>query len=175
MSIGELIKEIVKDNNAEMYSVVCEVISVNETDRAIVARPLNGNADIQSARLQASLGLDSGFVCVPKIGSSVIITFMNQFTGFVSLCSEIDYIKIDTDELIFNEGGNNGLVKVSELTDKINRLENKLNDLITKYNVHTHVASSFGAPTTPTPTPSQEVIIAPLTTQNDLENTKIKH
>ena len=56
---------------------------------------------------------------------------------------------------------------------KLNAIENKVNTIITTFNAHTHVASSFGAPTTPPPSP----VVGTLTpTQvNELENKKVKH
>lgn len=78
--------------------------------------------------------------------------------------------------------GNNlgGLVMVEGALDKINQLENKVNDLISKFNSHTHlyVAPSIPIPGPPIPTAPvvvPEVPIAPTTVKSDLENEKVKH
>lgn len=171
-SIRDILREIVKENE-EIYSLVCRVDAVDETERTVDVTPINGGAPIFGVRLQSAINSDKGFVQIPKTGSDIVVTFMSKNTGFVSVCEEVEKVLIDCDEVTFNGGGNEGLVIVQSLVDKINRLENKVNSLVTKFNVHTHVASSFGAPTTPPPTP--ETAITPTTLKSDLENTKIKH
>jgi hypothetical protein len=66
-----------------------------------------------------------------------------------------------------------GLVKVVELTQKLNNLENKVNEIITTFGTHTHTVIMLGAPTATTATP----IVGNLTVSQraDIENTKNKH
>ncbi len=52
-------------------------------------------------------------------------------------------VTVDADEIVFNGGENGGLVKIKELTDKINGLINAFND-------HTHVVSTEDLVTTAT-------------------------
>jgi len=78
------------------------------------------------------------------------------------LFTEVEKVLIDADAITFNGGDNGGLIVLSSLISKINRLENIMNS-------HTHTGN-LGAPTTPQLTP-----IVPLTLASDLENTKIKH
>ena len=56
---------------------------------------------------------------------------MSAQEAYVSAWTEIDKVIAKQGEWIFNGGANDGLVKVSELTDKINALENEINDLKT--------------------------------------------
>lgn len=110
-----------------------------------------------------------------------------QVYGFKSPKGQLIRI-IDVDgieSIVINEGKNGGLVNVIELTEKINHLEEKLNDLITHYSKHLHEVP---------PAPSNPVISLPInqpsslipkpptipkkldsTKREDIENTKVKH
>lgn len=110
----------------------------------------------------------TGLVLVPKVGSIVLVSFLNNAEYFVAMCSEVDSIFLN---------GNNygGLVKVVQLTAKINALENLVNDLITKYNTHTHLLTLSAGSGTAAPTISLETgTIAPITQRSDIENTTVK-
>lgn len=80
-------------------------------------------------------------------------------------------------EIVMNGGDLGGLVKVQSLVSKLNRLENALNGLITKFNSHTHVYAPGPLPPVPTapPIPLETTVIAPVTAVSDLENDKVKH
>jgi type II secretory pathway component PulM len=68
---------------------------------------------------------------------------------------------------------------VQPLLDKINRLENKLNDLVGLYNAHTHVVTNatpvIAAPVIAGAPLITETIITPLTARDELENKKVQH
>lgn len=84
----------------------------------------------------------------------------------------------ETELVEFNGGENGGHVKVKELTEKLNALKETVNDLVQKFNSHTHITTAtVGA----TPTPG--TIAATTTTaqlasafnKSDFEDTKITH
>jgi hypothetical protein len=92
----------------------------------------------------------------------------------------------DVQKIIFNGGVNEGLVKVIELTEKLNNLEQKLNDFLDHYKNHIHLdplsgqtgnmpqalaAVPPGAPDPTTPQPSKLTE----TQQSDIENSNIYH
>ena len=133
--------------------------------------PLNGDAGIFDVKLTAGTS-NTPFLITPTVGSTVLATFLSKDTAFVSLYSEIDSIKIRGDQF-------GGLVKVQEVVDKLNRLEDKINDLVSKYNSHTHITTATvgGGPTPGTiaPVTSPETPIAPNTTVSDLENPEVLH
>lgn len=56
-----------------------------------------------------------GIVQIPKIGSNVIVVFYSPTVAFVVMVDEVD-------EILINGGENGGLVKIRELTDKVNEL-----------------------------------------------------
>jgi hypothetical protein len=61
---------------------------------------------------------------------------INEVEGFVALYSQVDSIQ-------FGDGSFDGLVKVIELTSKLNDLENKVNSMISVFNAHIHTATGF--------------------------------
>lgn len=71
--------------------------------------------------------------------------------------------------MVFNGGDNAGLVNIKPLVKKINALENKMNEFLRAFKIHSHPGNNF---VTTTLSPD---IIDELTEQVDLEDTKIKH
>lgn len=147
--------------------------------------------DLIDVRLQAIEGdLDTHILITPKVDSQVTCaTIDNEHAEAVVVkYSEIESIKvkIGDNECLINEDGvelcaNNfgGLIKIDDLVDKLNQLENKVNDLIQKHNTHTHITTATVGPTptvgTIVPTTATEAPIQPITQKSDLENDKVKH
>jgi hypothetical protein len=77
-------------------------------------------------------------------------------------------------EIVLNEGSYGGLIKISELLNKLNAVENKVNTLIQKYNTHTHPGVSPGGSST-APTLQTETGVLTVTKKEDIENPKVKH
>lgn len=143
---------------------LANVDSVNEAERTCDVTPLTDNATTSYPSVLLMAESDDGVLIIPTINSNVLVNVSKRGIAYVCMFSEIDKVTIITKTLTqFNDGSFGGLVKVQELVDKINRLENT-------FNSHTHVATSFGTPTTPPATP-----IAPITIVTDIENDKIIH
>lgn len=172
-NIKQLLQNIVKDPTVENYSIVCSVLDCDEAERSVDVQPLNGDAEIFDVRLQSEFNSTAGFCLIPSVGSVVIVTFLNNKTGYVSTFSEIAKVLINCDEITFNDGTNNGIVKIDPLVNKINALENKLNSLISACQSQVVTLAPAGAfPMAPffsSVTPLLNTVV------NDLENTKIKH
>jgi hypothetical protein len=88
MNVADAIRTIAKPAD-EVYSVVGVVIAVNADARTCDVRPSNGMADIFDVRIQAAPMGDEGLSYTPKVGSVVIVTFLNRHTGYVSAASEL--------------------------------------------------------------------------------------
>ncbi|CAB4128063.1 hypothetical protein UFOVP105_15 [uncultured Caudovirales phage] len=172
-NIAELLKGIVNDPSLEVYSIVCSVLSVDETERTIDAKPINGDAEIFGVRLQSSINSAVGVVSIPKVDSFVIVTFLNKLTGYVALCTEIDKILIDTPEITINGGKLGGLMNIEDVVKKLNSLEQKVNDLIVACSSVVVTLAPSGA----FPLASFFTSVTPLTpTQKaEIEDPKIKH
>jgi hypothetical protein len=66
-----------------------------------------------------------------------------------------------------------GLVKVVELTQKLNNLENKVNEIIVTFGTHTHAVTAVGSPTSPTTTPIAGSLT--ISQRDDIENVNVRH
>ena len=135
-----------------MQILQCEVISVDIPNRTALVKY---EAEY-IVKLMTSVG--DGLLLIPEVGSSVSV-LDGQIIGYS-----------DLDEIWLSGQQHGGLVKVSELVSKMNAIENKLNDLLGKYNTHTHAANN-----TPIIPAFQVLGTLTPTTINDLENPDVKH
>lgn len=180
--------------------VAAEVTSVNEAERTCSVQVLTGIGQTEIENVQLMASIDDGLLLVPTIGSTIIVSYSAYNQPFVSLFSELSKILLvagennasiqmdasgvvieiaETKLLIsdgltrFNEGNLGGLVKVIELTNKLNALENKVNDIISKFNSHTHILTlSTGTGTAAATANPVSGTLTP-TNRGDIENTKI--
>lgn len=115
----------------EIYSLVCEVLSVDTGERTCDVRPLNGQADIFAVRLQAYIGLDDGVVPIPAVGSNVVVTFLGRNHAYVALCAELDELLLHAPKVSL--GGYNGEKAVlgETLNDNLAELNDNLGSLLT--------------------------------------------
>jgi len=149
-----------------LYFIDAEVKTVDEQARTCVVIALSGKVGNEfTARLMASV--DDGILAVPVVGSTVVISG-SDFT----IPAVIQYSEIE--KIVFRGGDLGGMVKVIELTEKLNNLEELLNDLITKYNTHTHAGVTSGSSSTAVTTAIETGTITP-TQRADIENDKITH
>lgn len=182
--LRNIIRELAKPDG-ETVALVCTVDAVDEKARTIDCTPLNEGAPLLGVNLQANQGADYGLWFYPEVGSFVIVGFVADGAAGVVLSTEkikqaevvigntsavinADGCRIKTanmsaeinpDDIIFNGGKLNGLVVIQKLTDK-------LNELVQAFNSHTHTGDQG-----PTSTP-----LSPAKTFNkaDYENVKIK-
>jgi len=80
----------------------------------------------------------------------------------------------DVEKIIINHGENQGLVKVIELTDRLNTIEDKLNDFLAHYRIHTVIDPISGTagpinPSSPAPVDVDN------TQQEYIENENVQH
>lgn len=144
--------------------LICNVTSIDLTTLTCYCEPVNGNADITDVRLMAQKS--KGFLIIPKLNSVVCVTFIDDSNAYVSMFSEIDEIQLNGENF-------DGLVKVADLTSKLNALENKVNDLITA--CASQVVTLAPAGTFPLAGFFSGVTLLTPTTQVDIENVKVKH
>jgi hypothetical protein len=117
------------------YSMTATVRDVKKETQTCSVEPINSpnypsnDNWIEGVRLTANNASKGTYLVYPKKGSQVIISWLNNTECFINIYSEIDEITIATETYTFGEGKNKGLVKVTELVDKINKLENTVNSL----------------------------------------------
>lgn len=118
--------------DAELYSVVGEVIEVDEAKRFCTVAPLNGDADIFDVRLQAAQELTDGVVLIPKIGSWVIVTFTGPNDGYIAERSQVDKVLWVTEKqtLEFTKAGLRLFSDKAEFTTEVEALLDTLAALI---------------------------------------------
>jgi hypothetical protein len=161
--IREAIRTLVGyEDLATFESMICTVSQINLTTKTCKCVPINGDADFLDVLL--CVGEKDGFVLIPKNNSLVAVTQLNDTDAMVTMVSEVDGI-------LLNGDANGGLVKVIQLTTKLNNLENKVNALLTAYNSHVHVET--GGTTAPTVSTVAGALTP--TTQNEIENTTVQH
>lgn len=160
--IAENIRKLAGSANA-FETFVCEVKSVDGAT-CTVTRVLDG-LEIADVRLNCHITENEGIVVTPKVNSFVLVTNIDGRQHFVSQCSEVEKITIDCNgDIIINGGNNDGIIKIKELT-------NKLNALVQKFNTHTHPAALGTATVAVSPTTS----LASNFNKSDYEDTKVKH
>lgn len=188
MNIADLIKQLSTDPTAEIFTRVAKVKEIDESKRTVDVEIVSGSADLFGCRLQSAIEGDKGIVIIPKKDSFVLVTFMDKNHAFVSATSEIEKVIVDFPELtgtveeinikdteiVLNDGNNKGIVKVVELTQKLNALENLVNNILTALKSTTiPLAPSGSYPFAPLYAAMNN--ISPVTSQSDIENDKIKH
>jgi len=120
-SIYEIIKNYFLSfiENEQFYSRTGKVISVQNDATCTVQ--LTDSAELEGVRLQ-QVKNDTGLILVPAVNSQVRVSFTDNVTGYIATYSEVEGV-------VYQNGTNGGLVKVSELVDKLNVVEGDLNDL----------------------------------------------
>ncbi len=205
MSLDALIRETVqtlggaKDQSKAKISLAT-VNAVDLATRTCTVTTIGDRAPVTFDNVQLMASVDDGFLLVPAIDSTVIVSYTTFNQPFVLLFSGIDKVllvagensasievdetgllleinqtklKIADGQTTFNDGSLGGLVKVIQLTQKLNNLENLVNDLIAKYNSHTHILTLSSGTGTAAPTATTETQTLTPTQRGDIENTKI--
>jgi hypothetical protein len=142
--------------------------------------------DVKLKPIENANGSKQGIVIYPELKSYVIVGIIDNDPGntiivestliesvlihvskdFKLLINNKGELLIDAKKTIFNGGKNKGLVKIEKLVDKINRLENKMDSIIT--NLQKPVA--IGVPV--------DIVTLPIVTQTEvkeLENSTVQH
>lgn len=136
------------------------------------------NQEISDIRLRASsVDVDKQMLITPKVGSSVVV---GSLSGDLS---ELVVLQVDEVESIEINGGElGGLIKIEDLTNKLNKLVREVNALKNTFNGHTHngtiTGTAAGGAVTGSCTcaaPAQQAQEASEFDKDDYEDTTIKH
>lgn len=164
--IAESIRKLAGSANT-FETFVCEVKSVDGAT-CTVTRVLDG-LEIADVRLNCHITENEGIVVTPKVNSFVLVTNIDGRQHFVSQCSEVEKITIDCNgDIIINGGNNDGIIKIKELTQK-------LNNLVNTFNSHVHQVSTTGTAAAQTGTAAAVTAKASKFNQSDYEDTKVTH
>lgn len=141
-----------------VFLVTANVTKVDEATGICTVETISGNASIELTNVELQTVISDGILVIPRINSEVKVVYSKYTTPFIVQYSEVEKIFLSADLVQFDDGEKGGMVKVIDLTKKLNDIENKINDIIT-----------WGGTVTP------PLITIPLTpTQRaDIENTII--
>jgi hypothetical protein len=174
--IRTVIKKIAATHGIDIIDIMYASVkkgSVDLTARTCTVIPITGKSDTEIEGVKLQSDDSDGELKAPADESTVVVGMSSAVDAFVFLFSDIDSISW--------KGGNfGGLVKVEDVTTKLNNIENKLNDLINSYTAHTHVATLAVSGASAAGTTNPAIIVPPINTltptkKSDIENTKIKH
>ena len=181
MGIRDIIREIARGGQT-LGCMACKVTAVDKTARTVDVEPLNEDAPVLACNLQANQGSAFGVVQFPRVDSYVVVGFLSGIdAGVVLMCDDVEGVEIvvkdkDTasvvvseDGIVMNNGTLDGLVKINELTDKLNNLVKEVNAFIKTYNTHTHIGA-HGTTSTPSATGTDVSDFK----KSDYENEKVK-
>ena len=153
----------------KVESVGDETCSVKIADRLV----------INDVRLNASAdGNADNILIKPKVGSMVMMADLSggELRSLVVISfSALDTMTVMFDgEVVINGGENEGLVKVVELTKKLNAIENDINNLKSIFSSWVPVVYDGGA-SLKVAAASWAAQTLATTSQKDIENPEIKH
>jgi len=156
---------MLKDQQRRMNPTYCFVTKVND-DNTINCKKIETDIELFDIRL-VSANETNVMLMTPVVNSVVGVVFTADGEGFVTLYSEISEIQI-------GDGSNEGLVKAIELTNKLNTLEQDLNNLKSALSGWTPVPNDGGAALkTALTTYISETITE--TTKDEIQNETVTH
>ncbi|MBQ9076856.1 MAG: hypothetical protein IJY31_03335 [Muribaculaceae bacterium] len=186
----------------QTVSMVCMVDAVDKEARTVDCTPIDEGAPLLGVNLQANQDSAWGVVIYPRVGSYVVVGFVaDGNAGIVLLTDDIESIEVvvsDTtsrvvideervridvgDEtsaeltkegVLLNGGSLGGLIKVKELTSRINNIEEDINLLKDVFSGWVSVPQDGGA-ALKAASGAWAGNKLTLTTRGDYENEKVK-
>lgn len=169
MTKEEQIRESIRKLGKGRQKTFVGIVDNNYPDKDYIdVKDLSGTLYTEVRKRAAICDPKKGILITPVSGSSVIISSIDESDEmFIEMYSEVESIQ-------FDGGENEGLVKVKELTTRLNTIEKDINDLKTKLSAWVPVASDGGAAlkTAITSWFSKKLTE---TQKKDIQNDKIKH
>jgi hypothetical protein len=153
---------VVKLGSVDLANLTCTVVLLNDTE-------------IPDVRLKAAvdeipdLFTKDGLIQIPLEESTVLVAMIGNdpATRFILALSQVQ-------QVIFYGGLNEGLIRIIPLIEKVNNLESKVNDIVTKFNAHTHAGVTTGAGVSGTTATPVVGSLTP-TIKAELEDIKVLH
>ncbi len=154
--------------------VDCTVDSVDINAGTCTATPIGENSQTQIIGIELEAEVCDGLLIIPVVGSTISVIYSTRNTPYVYKFSDIDAVYYSGNTWQFGDGTFGGLIKVIELTQKLNNAENILNKLITVLNGWTPVPNDGGAALKALITALSLTNFNP-TAQSEIENTTVTH
>ena len=115
-NIPNVIRKI-SQNSDEVYAKVAQVLTIDSTNKTVDVKPVDGSAEVFNVRLQAE-SETGGLIIYPKIGSMVLVVFLNKNNAVVVNASAIDAIEVDIRDVSFKIDKDGFLLKKQNETLK---------------------------------------------------------
>ncbi len=176
-----------KDHFPVMSGIVTAVDEAAAT--CTVKLTVDGDAETSGVMINGIAGSIKGLLIVPAENSIVWVAEIDgpgkwgvvkysTVTKIAIQMADTPELVVEAGKVVMNGGAHGGLVKAQETAERIKRLEDKVNDLIDKFQSWAPIANDGGASLrlhlTTTP-PIWTVPITPLTTADYLKNDDVKH
>lgn len=200
-NIRDIVRELAK-GEGEAYSLICTVDAIDREARTVDCTPIDEGAPLLGVNLQANQGSSFGIVAFPRVGSFVVVGFVSDGSaGVVLLTDDIESVEVTTaedksrivaddygvrinvgedtsaeltaDGIVLNGGSLGGLVKVEELTGRLNTIENDINSLKSVFTGWAPVSQDGGAALKSSVSSWAAQRLTP-TKRGDYENEKVK-
>ena len=153
----------------KVESVGDETCSVKIADRIVINDVrLNASADGNADNILIKPKVDSMVLMADLSGGELRSLVVISFSALESMTVKFE------GEVVINGGENEGLVKVVELTEKLNAIENDINNLKSIFSSWVPVVYDGGA-SLKAAAASWAVQSLQTTSKEDIENPKIKH
>ena len=136
----------------------------------------DGQPVFTSVPLRVLVGSGASFVEIPELNSECLMCFRDGNSGRpqILMIDKVLKILVNCNEVIFNGGDLGGMVKVIELTAKLNKVESDLNTIKGAFETWVPVAGDGGAALKTAATIWAGETIT-LTERADIEDTTITH
>jgi hypothetical protein len=177
--IAQKIREIAGTDKEMPAFFTAEVKAVNGQTCDV----LIGDLELTGVRLRSVINSSNQMLLItPVLNSQVVVADLSA--GKLRELVVIEYseikeywlkieettLKVTAEGIELNGSGESGLVKVNDLVDKINRLENAF-----LTHVHTNSGGPTGTPQDPAAVPPFSPIVFIPTTALEISNNKVKH
>lgn len=175
VSLTDALHKAIKNIMRNALIVDGEVVGVDQAESKFVCdvKVFDGGIfyDVPLKVLQSA---QASFIEIPELNTKCLLCFRDGDNGRPQVFSinKAKKILVVCDLVEFNGGQLGGMVKVIDLTQRLNLIENKLNEFIITYNTHTHNVTAIGSPTGPAILPVTGTVTP--TKRSDIENSKIK-
>lgn len=179
MSKSDDLRKAVKNMQHKQTAQIfwAEIVSVDENTETCTIKTLSG-LEIEDVLLSIE---KSGIIQIPAVNSKVLVCSIENQKAVCYLIAIEEVVKyyLRTEEkIVFNNENFAGLVKIEDLTQKLNSLVNDFNAFVAKYNSHIHITTAtVGASVVPgilSPTATSASITSSFN-KNDYENAKVLH
>lgn len=155
--------------NRDIVEIIAATVTAVDIDtRTCTVTPISGDAKTEISGVMLMAEVSDGLFQVPKIDSTVIVGISTKQKSFVIMTSDVETMALIGDEL-------GGIVKVIPLTEKLNNIEQDINDLKTIFSTTWIVVPSDGGAALKAAAATWAGIPLVETQQEEIENIKIKH